>query len=391
MDPDSIPWTAFWVPDGLFEWLVMPFGLKNAPAVFQRKMDNCFKGTEDFIAVYIDDILVYSETEEHREHLKILLKICKKKGLILSPTKMKIGSSNIEFLGATIGNSKIKLQSHIISKVANFSKEELQTTKGLRSWLGILNYTRSYIPNLGKILGPLYSKTSPNGEKRMNSQDWALVDKIKTMIKDLPNLAIPPTNCYVIIESDGCPWTLSNEDELIIQQWEEAIQQLQAKPSIKAASYLENLITFWLNTKKSPVAAAHGYALPMKKMPEDIILFCNYRAPSSTWWTHHHETTEREHTPNSGTSSTLRSLKFSRTCTGTRCVFCNELTRGLYRKEKEKDRDELSAHVGLIITHEYPYLFFFLIPLQALQHILQALQLRLDSLSFGRLPEAQSM
>ncbi|KAG6511713.1 hypothetical protein ZIOFF_029790 [Zingiber officinale] len=117
---------------------------------------------------------------------------------------MKIGSPTIEFLGATIGNSKIKLQPHIISKVADFKKEELQTTKGLRSWLGILNYARSYIPNLGKILGPLYSKTSPNGEKRMNGQDWAVVDKVKSIIKDLPELAIPPAQCYVIIEADGC-------------------------------------------------------------------------------------------------------------------------------------------------------------------------------------------
>ncbi|KAG6511193.1 hypothetical protein ZIOFF_029248 [Zingiber officinale] len=171
MDPDSVPWTAFWVPEGLFEWLVMPFGLKNAPAIFQRKMDNCFRGTEKFIAVYIDDILVFSETEEeHREHLKVLLNICRRNGLILSPTKMKIGSPTIEFLGATIGNSKIKLQPHIISK----------------------------------ILGPLYSKTSPNGEKRMNGQDWAVVDKVKSIIKDLPELAIPPAQCYVIIEADGC-------------------------------------------------------------------------------------------------------------------------------------------------------------------------------------------
>ncbi|KAG6523944.1 hypothetical protein ZIOFF_013832 [Zingiber officinale] len=205
MDPDSISWTAFWVPEGLFEWLVMPFGLKNAPAIFQRKMDNCFRGTEKFIAVYIDDILVFSETEEeHQEHLKVLLNICRRNGLILSPTKMKIGSSTIEFLGATIGNSKIRLQPHIISKVADFKNEELQTTKGLRSWLGILNYARSYIPNLGKILGPLYSKTSPNGEKRMNGQDWALVDKVKSIIKNLPELAIPPAQCYVIIEADGC-------------------------------------------------------------------------------------------------------------------------------------------------------------------------------------------
>ncbi|KAG6499442.1 hypothetical protein ZIOFF_039230 [Zingiber officinale] len=138
------------------------------------------------------------------DHLEKLFEICKRNGLILSPTKMKIGSSTIEFLGATIGQSRIKLQAHIITKVADFSKKELQTTKGLRSWLGLLNYARAYIPNLGRILGPLYSKTSPNGEKRMNAQDCQLIEKVQGMIKTLPDLTIPPAKCYVIIESDGC-------------------------------------------------------------------------------------------------------------------------------------------------------------------------------------------
>ncbi|ATV81254.1 polyprotein [Grapevine badnavirus 1] len=205
MHPDSIEWTAFWVPDGLYEWLVMPFGLKNAPAVFQRKMDHCFKGTEDFIAVYIDDILVFSENEQdHARHLKIMLQICKENGLVLSPTKMKIAVQEIEFLGAVIGNRKIRLQPHIISKIASFKDEELKERKGLRSWLGLLNYARTYIPNLGRLLSPLYAKTSPTGDKRMNSQDWKLVADIKNLVQKLPDLEVPPESCYIVLETDGC-------------------------------------------------------------------------------------------------------------------------------------------------------------------------------------------
>nr|AKA45798.1 polyprotein [Taro bacilliform CH virus] len=205
MHPYSIEWTAFWVPQGLYEWLAMPFGLKNAPAVFQRKMDNCFKGTENFIAVYIDDILVFSETErEYARHLEIMLEICKKNGLILSNSKMKIAVSTIDFLGATIGNRKIKLQEHTIKKIADYPEKELMNAKGLRSWLGILNHARSYIPYLGKQLGPLYSKVSPTGERKMNQQDWAIVKQIKEKVQNLPDLELPPPDCHIVLETDGC-------------------------------------------------------------------------------------------------------------------------------------------------------------------------------------------
>ncbi|GKD42590.1 Orf y, partial [Tanacetum coccineum] len=161
MEEESIPWTAFLAPGGLYEWLVMPFGLKNAPAVFQRKMDKCFKGTEAFIAVYIDDILVFSKNEEdHARHLNKMLQICKNNGLILSPTKMKIAVPRIDFLGVVIGEGKIHLQPHIIKKIAEFDEESMKTKKGLRSFLGILNYARQHIPKLGILLRPLYEKTN---------------------------------------------------------------------------------------------------------------------------------------------------------------------------------------------------------------------------------------
>nr|GEY93109.1 TPA: orf y [Tanacetum cinerariifolium] len=106
MDEESITWTTFLVPGGLYEWLVMPFGLKIPQQYSNEKMDKCFKGTESVIAVSIDDIL--------------------------SPTKIKILVPTIDFLGAVIGEGTIKLQPHIIKKIVNFNEEELKTKKGLR-------------------------------------------------------------------------------------------------------------------------------------------------------------------------------------------------------------------------------------------------------------------
>ncbi|GJW23624.1 Orf y [Tanacetum coccineum] len=221
MEEESIPWTAFLVPGGLYEWLVMPFGLKNAPAVFQKKMDKCFRGTESFIAIYIDDILVFSKNEkDHAKHLERMLKICEDNGLVLSPTKMKIAVSTVDFLGAVIGEGTIKLQPHIIKKIVNFNEEELKTKKGLRSFLGILNYARNHIPKLGILLRPLYEKTNAHGDKRLKPSDYELVRKIKEQVQNLPDLEIPPENAYIILETDGCmegwggiiKWKKSKED-----------------------------------------------------------------------------------------------------------------------------------------------------------------------------------
>ncbi|GKD58581.1 Orf y, partial [Tanacetum coccineum] len=224
MDEESIPWTAFLVLGGLYEWLVMPFGLKNAQKVFQRKMDKCFRGTKLFIAVYIDDILVFSKNEkEHAKHLEKMLKICKDNGLVLSPTKMKIAVSTIDFLGAVIGEGTIKLQPHIIKKIVSFNEEELKTKKGLRSFLGILNYARNHIPKLRILLRPLYEKTNAHGDKRLKPSNYELVRKIKEQVQNLPDLEIPLENAYIILETNGCmegwggivKWKKSKEDSRI--------------------------------------------------------------------------------------------------------------------------------------------------------------------------------
>jgi len=204
MEKESIPWTAFITPSGLYEWLVMPFGLKNAPAVFQRKMDNIFNEFSEFIVVYIDDILIFSDNiEQHIHHLNKFFGIVEKEGLILSKDKMKIGVTRIEFLGLEIGEGKVQLQPHIVKKIMEFKEPDLENLKGLQSFLGLLNYARNYIPNLSKLTGTLYNKCSPHGERRMNKQDWEQVKKIKKVISNLPPLEFPPANSYIIIQTDG--------------------------------------------------------------------------------------------------------------------------------------------------------------------------------------------
>ncbi|QOS14285.1 polyprotein [Chestnut mosaic virus] len=205
MEEESIPWTAFVVPGGLYEWLVMPFGLRNAPSTFQRKMDQCFRGTEEFISVYIDDILVFSpDLETHAKHLEKMLAICKDNGLVLSPTKMKVAVKEVDFLGATIRDRKVKLQPHIVKKISEVREEDLKTLKGLRSWLGVINYARAHIPKCGTLLGPLYQKVGNHGDKRWTNSDLKLVKQIKELVQQLPDLEIPPEGSYIILETDGC-------------------------------------------------------------------------------------------------------------------------------------------------------------------------------------------
>ncbi|GJZ41539.1 hypothetical protein Tco_0588425 [Tanacetum coccineum] len=98
---------------------------------------------------------------------------------------MKIAVSTVDFLGAVIGEGTIKLQPHIIKKIVNFNEEELKTKKGLRSFLGILNYARNHIPKLGILLRPLYEKTNAHGDKRLKPSDYELVRKIKEQVQNL--------------------------------------------------------------------------------------------------------------------------------------------------------------------------------------------------------------
>ena len=97
--PADVPKTAITTPFGLYEFLRMPFGLKNAAQAFQRLMDTACRGLS-FVFVYLDDILIFSRSqEEHRAHLRQLFGRLQEHGLVITLSKCKFGVNEIHFLG----------------------------------------------------------------------------------------------------------------------------------------------------------------------------------------------------------------------------------------------------------------------------------------------------
>ncbi|UYV82146.1 hypothetical protein LAZ67_21001132 [Cordylochernes scorpioides] len=139
--------TAFITPDGLYEFKVMPFGLCNASATFERMIDNLLKGLKWTICLcYLDDIIVFSDDfEEHLRRLQLVLNCLKKARLCLNSKKYKFGAKNITVLGHEVNENGIRPDQEKIRAVRDFATP--RSLKEVRSFLGLSSYYRRFIPN----------------------------------------------------------------------------------------------------------------------------------------------------------------------------------------------------------------------------------------------------
>jgi hypothetical protein len=194
--------TAFNVPVGHYEWNVMSFGLKNAPAKFQRVMDDTLKPYFDWLIVYIDDILVFSSSLDHHfKHLKMLLQVIKHASLVLSKKKIELFQTQVKFLGHTIKNGQITLQTHVVGFDDKFLDRILDRTQ-LQRFLGSLNYISHFYKRCAqdrKLLNDRLKK-EPTPWTEAHTQ---AVKNIKAKVKNLPILHISDDNLLNIVETDA--------------------------------------------------------------------------------------------------------------------------------------------------------------------------------------------
>ena len=155
MNEENIEKTAFIIQFGLFQFNVMPFGLKNAPTLFQRMMNHILQEyLDDFIAVYLDDIIIYLKTfEEHIEHITKVLEKLREANLMIKLRKCKFFEAEISFLGHIVRRHELKSDLKKIEKIKKLSTSI--NLINLKSALGLFSYYRRFIKNFSKIAKPM--------------------------------------------------------------------------------------------------------------------------------------------------------------------------------------------------------------------------------------------
>ena len=154
LNPEDIPKTAVITPFGLFEYLRMPFGLRNAAQTFQRFMNSIFGDLPD-VYIYIDDILIASENDiEHEKLLRMIFERLRDHGLAIHMTKSLFKTQKLDFLGHTVTNKGILPVQDKVKAIEEFPKPS--TRKGLQQFLGTLNYYHRFIKHAAHRLAPLH-------------------------------------------------------------------------------------------------------------------------------------------------------------------------------------------------------------------------------------------
>lgn len=153
--PEDREKTAFSVNFNKFQFKRMPFGLKNAPSIFQRCVNDILQPyIGDFAYVYIDDVIVFSKTEkEHLEHISLIFEALHQANMKASDEKSHFFKEKIEYLGHIIMHNKITVDPEKIATIRDY--ETPKTLKQLRSFLGLSGYYRKFIKDYAQITKPL--------------------------------------------------------------------------------------------------------------------------------------------------------------------------------------------------------------------------------------------
>ena len=223
MSPDAQKKAAFVTNEGLFQFRVMPFGLCNAPATFERLMDRVLCGMRwSRCLVYLDDVISFGKSvPEAIGRLEEVLSRLSDYGLQLKAKKCTFMQTEVGFLGHIVGRSGLACDPDKLSAVRNW--HEPTKLKGVRQFIGFVGYYRRFVKDFAKLADPLVSLTRKGAPFLWGRDQQDSFDSLKACLLCAPILGFPTENDRFVLDTDaslfaigGVLSQIQNEEEVVI-------------------------------------------------------------------------------------------------------------------------------------------------------------------------------
>ena len=218
--------TAFTTPWGLYEWVRIPFGLSNAPAAFQRSMEEMLDTLRDECCIpYLDDVLCFSKSfDEHVQVLRKVLQALQRHGVKLKPEKCELFRKEVRYVGRLVSADGVRVDPKDLEAVRVLKHRTPKTVGDIRQVLGFLSYYRSYVQDFSRIAQPLYDllkvqpdtpqSKPPRGKTKSPQQssrtpiEWnekhqQILERLVDMLMEPPVLAYPDFNQPFTLHTDA--------------------------------------------------------------------------------------------------------------------------------------------------------------------------------------------
>ena len=202
--------TAFKTRFGLYEYCVMPFGLTNAPATFQAVINHALREYLDvFCTAYLDDVLVYTNgtLEEHREHVRKVLKRLQEFRLLIHPDKSEFHRKKVTYLGFIISPDRISMDPEKIEAIAEWPRPE--SVKDIQSFLGFANFYRKFVKGYSQITAPLTEATKKTNTKFAWTKEMqSAFDHLRHVFTTAPVLQLFNWDLETRVETDASDYAI---------------------------------------------------------------------------------------------------------------------------------------------------------------------------------------
>ena len=203
MDPESEHLTTFRTRYGNFQYKVLPFGLTNGPATFQRYINHIFADVlDDFLTAYLDDLLIYSGSrKEHTEHVRMVLQRLREAGLQADIRKCEFSTTKTKYLGFIISMNGLAVDPEKIQAINEWAPPS--TVKGLQAFLGFCNFYRRFIEGYSRITKPLHQLTRKDTPYDFDAKCQDAFQKLKKALTSAPLLRHWNSDLPTKIETDA--------------------------------------------------------------------------------------------------------------------------------------------------------------------------------------------